>query len=382
MNQGYMQAVGGVGRGGGHAGLDDGEESPAEASSLSSALCKRSSFIALRRAIYSSTIQITTAYRAAIQTLMEVCPLAEHIDLKDHYLAFIELENFGIATNLPDERLSVRQLKDTIQLTLLQQSEYLRRFSLTFCEKALHHCKKVREDEKLQKAGVLKHVKEIISKIRTVSDKLGNILEYHQALGLVPLPELEQRALSIRRQSGGQQVKRLLPLRTVYTSLFSTGLHLQNSLMKVRHLEGFFDSMEKRRGEGDSLGAIMPDETQPLDWLQNFKEIQTELNSCLTYLEDGATEIDTLGRPSSSRSDTSRSEMSDQLSTAAEAKDPAEQTVHVIDEKAEVKHMDEVFEAFISARNVDPSELGFEDNFISKEEVERCKASERQSKRG
>ena len=32
--------------------------------------------------------------------------------------------------------------------------------------------------------------------------------------------------------------------------------------------------------------------------------------------------------------------------------------------------MDEVFEAFISARNVDPSELGFEDNFISKEEVE------------
>ena len=31
--------------------------------------------------------------------------------------------------------------------------------------------------------------------------------------------------------------------------------------------------------------------------------------------------------------------------------------------------MDEVFEAFISARNVDPSELGFEDDFISKEEV-------------
>ena len=253
----------------------------------------------------------------------------------------------------------------------------------------------MREDEKLQKAGVLKHVKEIISKIRTVSDKLGNILEYHQALGLVPLPELEQRALNIRRHSGGQQMKRLLPLRTVYTSLFSTGLHLQNSLLKVRHLEGFFDSMEKRRGEGDSLGAIMPDEKQLLDWLQNFKEIQTELNSCLTCLEDGATEIDTLGRPSSSRSDTSRSETSDLLSAAAETKAP-EQTVHVIDEKAEVKHMDEVFEAFISARNVEPAELGFEDDFISKEEVdlscltlitsaaaqvERCKASERQSKR-
>ena len=58
--------------------------------------------------------------------------------------------------------------------------------------------------------------------------------------------------------------------------------------------------------------------------------------------------------------------------------------------------MDEVFEAFISARNVDPSELGFEDNFSKEEvsggdfqscfmmlsaQVERCKASERQSKR-
>ena len=61
----------------------------------------------------------------------------------------------------------------------------------------MHNCEKVREDEKLQKAGVLKHVKEIISKvsqililniqmlkcdfqIRSVSDKLGNILEYPQ----------------------------------------------------------------------------------------------------------------------------------------------------------------------------------------------------------
>ena len=93
-----------------------------------------------------------TNCRSCLHCHFQVCPLAEHIDLKDHYLAFIELENFGIATDLPDERyskrgngnfkcqlvrLSVRQLKDTIQLTLLQQSEYLRRFSLTFCEKVM-----------------------------------------------------------------------------------------------------------------------------------------------------------------------------------------------------------------------------------------------------
>ena len=39
----------------------------------------------------------------------KVCPLAEHIDLKDHYLAFIELENFGISSDLPDERCQFSQ---------------------------------------------------------------------------------------------------------------------------------------------------------------------------------------------------------------------------------------------------------------------------------
>ena len=35
---------------------------------------------------------------------MSITPLAEHIDLKDHYLAFIDLDNFGIQKELPDER--------------------------------------------------------------------------------------------------------------------------------------------------------------------------------------------------------------------------------------------------------------------------------------
>ena len=43
------------------------------------------------------------------QSHSKVCPLAEHIDLKDHYLAFIELENFGISSDLPDERCQFPQ---------------------------------------------------------------------------------------------------------------------------------------------------------------------------------------------------------------------------------------------------------------------------------
>ena len=57
-----------------------------------------------------TTVQITKAYRGAIQTLMEVCPLAEHIDLRDHYLAFIELENFGVEADPPDARLETSSM--------------------------------------------------------------------------------------------------------------------------------------------------------------------------------------------------------------------------------------------------------------------------------
>ena len=42
---------------------------------------------------------------------------------------------------------------------------------------------------------------------------------------------------------------------------------------QVRHLEGFFDSMEKRRGEGDSLGAIMPDEKQVSNYFVLIKKL-------------------------------------------------------------------------------------------------------------
>ena len=65
----------------------------------------------------------------------------------------------------------------------------------------------MRGDGKLNKYGVLKHVKEIISKLRTVSDKMTNIFEYHQALGLVPLPELDQKTQSLRKQYGLDHVK-------------------------------------------------------------------------------------------------------------------------------------------------------------------------------
>ena len=57
-------------------------------------------------------------------------PLAEHVDLQDHYIAFIDLEAFGISqtsASVKGSDISVKELKDTVQVALVQQSEYLRR---------------------------------------------------------------------------------------------------------------------------------------------------------------------------------------------------------------------------------------------------------------
>ena len=105
------------------------------------ALTNRAAFPALRKAAYQCTIQLITAYRSAVEKLMAVSPLADHVDLKDHYIAFIELESFGIEEDwqqtmesMKGEEISVKMLKDTVQVALVQQSEYLRRFGLVFCE--------------------------------------------------------------------------------------------------------------------------------------------------------------------------------------------------------------------------------------------------------
>ena len=255
----------------------------------------------------------------------------------------------------------MRQLKDTIQLNLLQQSEYLRRFSLVFCSR-------VQEEDTLNKTGILKHVKEIITKLRTVSDKMSRVLEYHQALGLVPLQELDQR--SVKRQQSYDQVKQLLPLRHVYSSLFTTGLHLQNSLIKLRHIEGLFETLEKSKDK-ETVANFVPNEKQLLEWLQGFQDIQSELNTCITCLDGGVEEMEFMARPGSRASGGSSSrsaEEPDPRSAGSERviKQDSVTTVK-IDETDEIDHMDQVFEAFI-AHDFSAEQPGFDDDFVPQQD--------------
>ena len=178
-----------------------------------------------------------------------------------------------------------------------------------------------------------------------------------------------------------------MPLRHVYTSLFSTGLHLQNSLLKLRHMEGLFESLEKSKDK-ETVANLMPDEKQLLEWLQGFADIQNELNVCITCLDGGVEEMEVMARPGSSNSDASsrhRERESGELSATESAwgdldvnsaereeiRRSGDQEREEIrrsgdQEREEIRHMDEVFEAFI-AHDFKVEGLGFDDDFVPRE---------------
>ena len=331
---------------------------------LVKALGGRTTFPALRQAAFKCTVQIIEAYRDAVSKLMEVSPLADHVDLKEHYIAFVSLENFGIHPDRPLEsqnEITVQELKETAQVALVQQSEYLRRFSLAFCEK-------VREDNEINKAGVLKHIRDLFTTIRQINNRLSRVLEYHQAMGL-DIEALEQKgknALALSHKSSSHRrathvsPHKFVPLRSIYTSMFSTGLHLQHSLLKLRKLEKLFDTLDKRAkrthhssGGGRTSPQIPIDETQLVEWLRGFQEIQAELNACVGCLEEGVSQIDTLQGNNNKPTTTNTTKDGENTATAAsdfETLGATASATHDSCGQSEDDLFDEVFEAFIDGR--------------------------------
>ena len=339
----------------------------------------RTTFPALRQAAYKCTVQIIEAYREAVSKLMEVSPLADHVDLREHYIAFVSLENFGIHPDrcqlemTSNNPITVQELKETAQIALVQQSEYLRRFSLTFCEK-------VREDNDINKAGVLKHIRDLFTTIRQINNRLSRVLEYHQAMGL-NIEDLEEKEEQKNKQKSvtttnskalskkqptlrSYNPHKFVPLRSIYTSMFSTGLHLQHSLLKLRKLEQLFETLDKRNRRqrnasgtsGGSSGRASPqipiEETQLVEWLRGFQEIQAELNACVGCLDEGVSQIDTL---QGTKKDENLNDDNDESSPTTTSSDfqSLGATAAYVDGNEFEEHADlydEVFEAFIDGR--------------------------------
>ena len=279
-------------------------------------------FPALRRAALKCTLQIIESYREAVSNLMQVSPLAGHVDMQEHYLAFVDLDSFG---NLKSEAemnkqpIAIRELKESAQIALVQQSEYLRRFSLAFCER-------VREDNVLNKAGVLKHIRDLLVKVRKINSKLSSVLEYHQAMGFDP----DKVSLPLKANES-----KLVPLRGIYTCMFSTGLHLQHTLLKLRRLEQVFEDLDKVNKKQKN-SSMQVDEVKLLRWLGDFQEIQAELNACIGCLDDGVSQITTL-RPEKAKVQQVKPE---------KVQEEPQEICEVIDDLTPSPTFDEVFEGF------------------------------------
>ena len=208
----------------------------------------------------------------------------------------------------------------------------------------------------MNKAGVLQHIGELIETLNKINKKLSRVFDYHEAMGIDLTKEDNQKALAKAKSKYNQFD--FVPLRSVYTSLFSTGLHLQNSLLRVRQLEKIFDLMEKRKNKTDIVNdseesaqlsiQTGPTQAEIIQWLKGFEEIQGELNACVGCLEDGVTNIDKL-----QNKDKSPNPNTDSSNQTCDYKNKANQNkyehqlsvVPLVDNDDPQQHEDEVFEA-------------------------------------
>merc|ERR1719158_2389419 len=205
---------------------------------------KKSLLIPLRQSVYRSGYEMMMYLRDGVQDLVSTAPLAYHIDHKDQYLAFIDMNLYGLQETVQDDRLTVTQLKDIIHLYLLHQSEYLRRVTLGIST--------------LQP----KHLEDITEKISLLADSLGNILRYEEAMEVT---------------TDKPDTKLVAP----HNILNSTGLHLHACLLMVRNMQ----DISSYSGEEEPTGEQLP------ELLQGLEEVQTILKRCQDIIEDGISSI-------------------------------------------------------------------------------------------
>ena len=203
----------------------------------------------------------------------------------------------------------------------------------------------------------------MIETLDKINKKLSRVFDYHEAMGIDLKRENNQTALTKAKNKCDQLD--FVPLRTIYTSLFSTGLHLQNSLLRVRQLEKIFDLMEKRKYENkvdldatkDAQLSIQtgPTQLEIIQWLKGFEEIQGELNACVGCLEDGVNNIDKLQNKADSPSQNMGSTVLRDEFNEESRQDKNEvhlPTIPLVDNNDPRQHLDEVFEAVMDEEDI------------------------------
>jgi len=257
---------------------------------------RRSLLIPLRQAVYSSSYQMIIYLRAGVQELISTAPLASYIDYKGQYLAFIDMQHYGLEERVGDDRITVTLLKDIIHLYLLQQSEYLRRVTLGIFT--------------IQ----VKHIEIMADYVGTAVQRLGDILDYQEALKVTTeIPNTK--------------------LQAPHKTLHSTVLHLHTCLVMVRNMQDLsHHNLEEEESSKEHLA----------DLLKGLTEIQSELKNCQEVLDDG---IKNISSATELKSDAEIVETN--VLDVPPPKCEIRSHKKVLSETETVDHFDEVFEAYI-----------------------------------
>ena len=254
--------------------------------------------------------------RESTLVLMSDFPLAPEYDSAEHYLASVGVRRFSLS----DEKLSVRDMRDAVNLLVVLQSELHRRFCLTFSA-----------DLRLDMAGT----EQVWTVCRGLTDRTDNmcrgletVLTYHECLGLQE--ESPRPSVSLAVASAGN----------VSGELRSGVRHVQNCLLKLRQTLQLADSNSHLDQTRDSLVDIIHE-------LNTSREILEEaLQSLLMSINP---------QPNIEKLDIGRIE--------DKGKSEDEKKKIILNENDEIRHEDEVFEAFIKRENSDDENI--DDLFVN-----------------
>merc|ERR1719268_89981 len=188
--------------------------------------------------------------REAVNFLFHSVPLVEYVELRDQYLANVDLEHLEPFKKTESKRLSLSNLKDMVQLYFLLQSEYLRRLMLCMS------CKVTREAVNLR--IISDHIDATCLSVNLSYSKLTEALKYHKALGI----------------NNNHSPKQFKPTTFGIYNIEKIGRILQLCLLDIRLLEKNVESNEnQKRCQTRDLSQLAPCLTT----------IRKQLNGCVGY---------------------------------------------------------------------------------------------------
>ena len=229
--------------------------------------------------------------------MLSTVPLSPEYEESDQYLASVDVSKFSL--ELEAESASVPRLRDTVNLLLLLQSELHRRFCLSFCSDL--------RPELTGVTGLWRLCQDLTLTLDNITEHLTTVLKYHQCLGV--------------DHSQSPPTRLEMPGRQLTPQLTSGSLHLQNCLLKLRQV-------------------IDSSDCELLNTRDSLTDIISELKTSQDILTDALETVNVTINPEHIQKIQSKE-------IQEEEQDEDRGKIIVIKEDDEIRHEDEVFEAFI-----------------------------------